>query len=69
MEITIKLTTKQINDIMRAAEAHACGEWFEGNINEYADWAGDVVGDTLLAFLDELYMKCGIKITAEGWED
>lgn len=69
MEITIKLTSKQMSDVMRAVEAHACGEWFEGNINEYEEWAGDVVGDTLLVFLDELYMKHGIKITAEGWED
>ena len=66
MEITIKLTEKQMDDVMRAAETHTCGEWFEGNINEYEDWAGDIVKDTLQTFLYELYMNCGIEIITEG---
>lgn len=68
MEITIKLTRKQMSNVMRAAEAHACKEWFEGDIKKYEEWAGNVVCDTLLTFLDELYIKYDIKITAEGWD-
>ena len=67
MEITIKLTEKQMDDAMRAAEAKACKEWFENDEKKYADWAGDIVGDVLLNFLDELDMKSNIKITTDVW--
>lgn len=69
MEITIKLTGKQIKDVIDAAEAQACKDWFEGDEKEYANWAGDVAGNIILYFLDKLYIKHDIRITVEEQED
>lgn len=70
MEITIKLTEEQLDDVIRAAEDNTCKMWFMNDKKEYEDWAGDIVSDTIDAFLDALYMKYNIKIgNAQVWEN
>lgn len=62
MKVEITVPEEKLDEVFKAVEKELAARWFGNDVEEYEEWAGDIVGDGLDTLLDKLNEFFGIQI-------